>query len=412
MKLTEPCALVTSLLLFITSFILFSFSFQMNDNKIFEFINSVQPHKDEQWNLDNFEFSLDNFAEDNEEDYDEEGSILSKAPIQQNASDFSSFVSLAPLDFGKSFFTDELHRHGRLQINNITATFEIKTSGQKVRRQYLLNLRDLASRMSNIRYNPKVFSAAIAQQREPASTFLIFASGKCVVTGTKTREASIAAAQKMTQKISRVVGKSYYQNCRRMGKLPDLFQMPRIKIVKDSFKIQNIASSFTMKLVLRLNMIEFRLVGLGWKVTYEPELYPAAIIRFDEYSRHMNQRANELNSQQFDVLKRATFLAYNSGKVVLTGCKHEDDISLVFGLIYPELSKLVVDDPIALEKRNFDDYNRYCERLRKYQMMRYIKYNDPVPEPKFGFKIKCKKSQKCLTETIESSKASKRLRVA
>ncbi|KAH7701846.1 Protein TBP-1, partial [Aphelenchoides avenae] len=53
-----------------------------------------------------------------------------------------------------------------------------------------LDLKAIALRARNAEYNPKRFAAVIMRIRDPRTTALVFSSGKVVVTGAKSEEAS------------------------------------------------------------------------------------------------------------------------------------------------------------------------------------------------------------------------------
>lgn len=309
--------------------------------------------------LDNFDFELDPCGDEEEDEEKEEKeekeesaavSAKRKMDLDDEPDDWFDQLTefLEPKEQVKHpalcadpspILTTQLRIEGRLQINNITSTFALKQRGRN--EQVLLPLRALACGLSNTEYDRKKFSAVIVKQREPSTTFLLFGSGKCVVTGAKTIDDSQRAARKMAKKIARIV--------------------PNIVLIKDSFKIQNIASSFTMQGVFsNMSWVACNLKANRWFVTFEPELFPAAVVKYGQ--------------------ERIRFLVYNSGKVVLTGCKCEADVGDAFDNIYPVL-KFFSKDCDSLIKRDQDDIDRYHERHRKMMMMRYFKYNGPLPSP-------------------------------
>lgn len=53
-----------------------------------------------------------------------------------------------------------------------------------------IDLKHLALHARNAEYNPKRFSAVIMRIREPRTTALVFSSGKMVITGAKSEQAS------------------------------------------------------------------------------------------------------------------------------------------------------------------------------------------------------------------------------
>jgi TATA-box binding protein (TBP) (component of TFIID and TFIIIB) len=58
-----------------------------------------------------------------------------------------------------------------------------------------LDLKTIALHARNAEYNPKRFAAVIMRIRDPKTTALIFASGKMVVTGAKSRRFAVGVAK-------------------------------------------------------------------------------------------------------------------------------------------------------------------------------------------------------------------------
>lgn len=67
-----------------------------------------------------------------------------------------------------------------------------------------VNLKHVALHARNAEYNPKRFAAVIMRIREPRTTALIFNSGKMVITGAKSEEASKLAARKFARIIQKL----------------------------------------------------------------------------------------------------------------------------------------------------------------------------------------------------------------
>ncbi|XP_073109794.1 TATA-box-binding protein isoform X2 [Elaeis guineensis] len=67
-----------------------------------------------------------------------------------------------------------------------------------------LDLKMIALRARNAEYNPKRFAAVIMRIREPKTTALIFASGKLVCTGAKSEEQSKLAARKYARIVQKI----------------------------------------------------------------------------------------------------------------------------------------------------------------------------------------------------------------
>lgn len=157
-----------------------------------------------------------------------------------------------------------------------------------------LDLKTIALHARNAEYNPKRFAAVIMRIREPKTTALIFASGKMVVTGAKSEDDSKLAARKY----ARIIQKLGFN-----AKFTD-------------FKIQNIVGSCDVKFPIRLEGLAY---AHGTFSSYEPELFPGLIYRM--------------------VKPKIVLLIFVSGKIVLTGAKHREEIYKAFEAIYPVLSE-------------------------------------------------------------------------
>ncbi|XP_074288293.1 uncharacterized protein LOC141613435 [Silene latifolia] len=157
-----------------------------------------------------------------------------------------------------------------------------------------LDLTVIALHARNAEYNHKRFSAVIMRIREPRTTALIFASGKVVCTGAKSEAASKLAARKF----ARIVQK--------LGFPVDFID----------FKIQNIVGSCDVKFPIKLELLkEFHRSF----AKYEPELFPGMIFRMVE--------------------PKIVLLIFVSGKVVLTGAQHREQIYAGFRNIFPLLNE-------------------------------------------------------------------------
>jgi transcription initiation factor TFIID TATA-box-binding protein len=157
-----------------------------------------------------------------------------------------------------------------------------------------LDLKNIALHARNAEYNPKRFAAVIMRIREPKTTALIFASGKMVCTGAKSEEQSKLAARKYARIIS------------KLG----------FSVTFSEFKIQNIVGSCDVRFPIRLEGLAY---DHNHYSSYEPELFPGLIYRM--------------------VQPKIVLLIFVSGKIVLTGAKHRDEIYEAFENIYPVLTE-------------------------------------------------------------------------
>ncbi|CAD7700023.1 unnamed protein product [Ostreobium quekettii] len=181
------------------------------------------------------------------------------------------------------------------QLQNVVSTCYL---GRK------LDLKHIALHARNAEYNPKRFAAVIMRIREPKTTALIFSSGKMVCTGAKSESDSRLAARKY----ARVIQKLGFDNAK--------FQ---------DFKIQNIVASCDVRFPIRLEGLQHK---HGIFSHYEPELFPGLIYRMKK--------------------PKVVLLIFVSGKVVLTGAKHRDEIYEAFEMIHPALLEFRKGDPQAV----------------------------------------------------------------
>ncbi|KAF2837337.1 hypothetical protein M501DRAFT_938052, partial [Patellaria atrata CBS 101060] len=171
-------------------------------------------------------------------------------------------------------------------IRNVVATVNLNCR---------LDLVLIAQQARNAEYQPKRFAAVIMRIRQPATTALIFASGKMVVTGAK----SIADSKLASRKFARTLQK--------LGYRPSFTE----------YKVQNIVGAADVR-------FDVRLEGLarehGQFAGYEPELFPGLVYRM--------------------MKPKVVLLIFVSGKVNLTGAKTKAELFRAFELIYPVLKGL------------------------------------------------------------------------
>ena len=129
--------------------------------------------------------------------------------------------------------------------------------------------------------------------REPRATALCFASGKLVITGTKSTHNSSLATKKIAYILERV------------GFQPASYI---------NFKVMNVVGTVDVGFPIRLEGVAF---GHPTFSSYEPELFPGLIYRL--------------------VQPRAVLLIFVSGKVVITGAKTEEQLVEGLKKVYPVL---------------------------------------------------------------------------
>uniref|UniRef100_A0A914Z3C0 TATA-box-binding protein n=1 Tax=Panagrolaimus superbus TaxID=310955 RepID=A0A914Z3C0_9BILA len=166
-------------------------------------------------------------------------------------------------------------------IQNIVSTCNVGTQ---------LDLKKIAMHARNAEYNPKRFSAVVMRIRDPRTTALIFSSGKMVVTGAKSEDASRLAARKYARIIQKLGFSVHFSD----------------------FKIQNLVGSVDVHFAIQL---EGLCITHNQFSSYEPELFPGLIYRM--------------------VKPRVVILIFVSGKIVITGAKTREEIGEAFEQIYP-----------------------------------------------------------------------------
>lgn len=112
----------------------------------------------------------------------QEGGAGSAAASESSSS--SRAVNPAPIAHQPTY---RHHSGVEIRLQNVVATVNLGTK---------LDLQKIALKTRNAEFNPQRFSAVIMRIREPKATALIFSSGKMVVTGAKSEDASRLAARK------------------------------------------------------------------------------------------------------------------------------------------------------------------------------------------------------------------------
>ncbi|KAL3799189.1 hypothetical protein ACHAW5_005466 [Stephanodiscus triporus] len=169
-----------------------------------------------------------------------------------------------------------------IRLQNMSATADLGVR---------LDLKQIALRCRNTEFNPRRFAAVIMRLREPRATALIFASGKLVITGTRSSHNSSLATKKVAYVLERV------------GFRPSSYI---------NFKVQNIVGTVDVGFPVRLEGVAF---AHPTHSSYEPELFPGLIYRL--------------------VQPKVVLLIFVSGKVVITGAKTEEQLVEGLRRVFP-----------------------------------------------------------------------------
>lgn len=177
------------------------------------------------------------------------------------------------------------------KIENIVATINLHTE---------LDLEELAERLPNAEYNPEQFPGLIYRMEEKKKlkvSTLIFRTGKIVCTGAKS-----------LSQLERAV-KILIKRLKEHGvKIPG----------EPEVKIQNVVASANLHAEVDIEKAALLLENC----MYEPEQFPGLIYRMDD--------------------PKVVLLIFNSGKMVCTGAKNEEQVRTAVEKIYKILKDLGV----------------------------------------------------------------------
>ena len=182
------------------------------------------------------------------------------------------------------------------KINNIVATAKLDIIKK-------LDLVNIARKLHDAEYRPERFPGVIFRQDNPRATFLIFSTGKMVVTGFKIAEDAEKAVNKLLKKVKKIGIKS---------------SNPEIVIV-------NIVANGDLHTLINLN----KAVLLMKYVMYEPEVFPGLIYYMKD--------------------PRAVFLLFSTGKFVCTGIKKKKILKKAVLKLKREINNMDVTSEKVIE---------------------------------------------------------------
>jgi transcription initiation factor TFIID TATA-box-binding protein len=222
------------------------------------------------------------------------------------------------VDFDK--LVDETSTETELNIPpyrlvNVVSTFSLGKS---------LNLKRIALQFKFLEFNPQNFAAATLRIKSPRTTALVFASGNMVCTGAGSEIESRLAARK------------YVHILQKVG----------ILVSFNSFKIQNIVAAAAVGFTIRLQDIAD---AYGPYTSYEPELFPGLIFR--------------------SISPKLVFLIFRSGKIVITGAKHKDEIKSTYESLYRKIILKYRD-----EEGSTSSSSQYWSETRRQRIMKGVGY--------------------------------------
>jgi transcription initiation factor TFIID TATA-box-binding protein len=199
-------------------------------------------------------------------------------------------------DIKDSYGTNESDGKVNYKINNIVATVNINLTGK-------IDLIKIARKFKDAEYFPERFPGLILRQENPRATFLIFSTGKMVITGLE----FIEDAQKAVAKL--------FKKMKKIG----------IKLPEPQIVIQNIVANGNLHTLINLNkaaiLLEYAM--------YEPEIFPGLIYNMKD--------------------PRAVFLLFSTGKFVCTGIKDKNVIEEAISKLRQVINKLEITSEKFIE---------------------------------------------------------------
>ena len=157
------------------------------------------------------------------------------------------------------------------KIENVVATVNVEITEK-------MDLNQIARKHGDAEYNPERFPGLVMRISDPKATFLIFSTGKMVVTGLRRADEAARGVEKAIK------------NIKKAG----------IKVANPEITIQNIVASGDLHTNIDLNMAAIVMEN----VMYEPEVFPGLIYRMKD--------------------PKTVFLIFSTGKIVCTGAKNSE----------------------------------------------------------------------------------------
>ncbi len=199
-------------------------------------------------------------------------------------------------DIKDSYGANESDREVNYKINNIVATVYTNLTEK-------IDLIKVARKFKDAEYFPERFPGLILRQEKPHATFLIFSTGKMVITGLEVIEdAQISVA-------------ILFKKMKKIG----------IKLPEPQIVIQNVVANGNLNTMLNLNKASILLEY----AMYEPEIFPGLIYNMKN--------------------PRAVFLLFSTGKFVCTRIKDKNVIEKAISKLKIVINKLEITSEKYIE---------------------------------------------------------------
>ena len=163
------------------------------------------------------------------------------------------------------------------KIENVVATVVTEITEK-------IDLIKIARKFEDVEYNPERFPGLVMRITDPKATFLIFSTGKMVITGLRRADEASAGVKKIIKSI----------------------KSAGINVSNPEITIQNIVASGDLHTFIDLNMAAIIMEN----AMYEPEVFPGLIYRMKD--------------------PKTVFLIFSTGKVVCTGAKNKKFVKEAF----------------------------------------------------------------------------------
>ncbi len=185
------------------------------------------------------------------------------------------------------------------KIENVVATVVMEITEK-------IDLTKIARKFEDAEYNPERFPGLVMRITSPKATFLIFSTGKMVITGLRRADEASLGVKKIIKSIKNA----------------------GINVSNPEITIQNIVASGDLHTFIDLNMAAIVMEN----AMYEPEVFPGLIYRMKE--------------------PKTVFLIFSTGKVVCTGAKNKKFVKEAF----IKLNRLVRELGVAKKREENIEY--------------------------------------------------------
>ncbi len=159
-----------------------------------------------------------------------------------------------------------------------------------------VDLVKITRKYEDVEYNPERFPGLVMRIKDPKATFLIFSTGKMVITGLRRADEASAGVKKVIKALKKA----------------------GIEVSNPKITIQNVVASGNLYTFIDLNLAAIVMEN----TMYEPEVFPGVIYRMTKF--------------------KTVFLLFSTGKVVCTGAKSKEIVEQSFNQLIIDVKELGV----------------------------------------------------------------------